>query len=309
MVNQKFKEEFIRTYNSGKYEGYVWNIFKKTEDSEEKFKKDVASFELNEIEALLQSFGSTSIQSLRVIACILRKYTAYAVTKKLPGVDLNHFDEVTTALLENCVHKSERNEKFISRNRLLNFVAELPNSGDQFLIMALYEGLGGDLLSEITMTAGAGINEDKNIISLYGGRTIECSSRLIAVARDAADNYRYESLNEKSLNQREMRLISDRIFKARNNATEPDAYHAYHRALRRLNEIREYLGYRSLNVGSLRISGFAQAILDLMDDQDMPFRAVYKTDEFKELASRYGYRKYAFSRLKVTLGEYMDCSA
>jgi len=303
MNNISIKETFIKDYNNGMSQVYIRNIFNKSEELENKLGIDVSEFSISQIGELLQYFKSTSTESLRVKVCMLRNYTNYMMSQGLIKIDTNNYNSVTTELLENSVDQDFVKEKYISREKLMEYIQELPNVCDQFVLMALHEGIKGDKLSEITMTSGKDINERKNVINFFGGRSLVCSSKLIDIAVESSETYTYESLYENSM--RELTLIGDRILKVRDNVTQDDMIHAYKRMLKRINAIKNYLGVNTISITGLLISGFVYNIKLLSEKKEMGLDELIDTKEFKELAKRYNYDKYVYSRLKVIIKDYL----
>jgi hypothetical protein len=89
IMNESFKKKFIDD-KSTITKGYTVNVFNKCKDLEEYYNKDVCNFTLDQIKQLLLTFNSTSVECLRVVTSVLRKYTQFMMENNLSIDNINH---------------------------------------------------------------------------------------------------------------------------------------------------------------------------------------------------------------------------
>ena len=190
-MNENFKEKFIND-KSTITKGYTKNAFNKCKDLEEYYNKDICNFTLDQIKQLLLTFNSTSVECLRVVTSVLRKYTQFMMENNLSIDNINHYDSVTTDILLQCVNKNVLNNKYIDREILLKYIDELPNASDGWVLLSIYEGVRGDMFSNVTFTNGDGIDHLNRKLTLFDGTKFEPSDKLFDLACESYDTFTYE---------------------------------------------------------------------------------------------------------------------
>lgn len=304
-MNESFKKKFIDD-KSTITKGYTANVFNKCKDLEEYYNKDVCNFTLDQIKQLLLTFNSTSVECLRVITSVLRKYTQFMMENNLSIDNINHYDSVTTDILLQCVNKKVLNNKYIDRDTLLRYIDELPNASDGWVLLAIYEGIRGDMFSNITFTDGDGIDYVNEVLNLYDGTKFKPSHKLFELANEAHATYTYEGIRNESIHL--MRLTGDRIFKCRDNIMweDDDKRKAYNRLLARVRLCKNYLNVKTMTIPRLQLSGMVYQFKCVMEKENKTFDELFDTCEFLEIRKAFGYEKYVKSRLYAMIKEYLN---
>lgn len=304
-MNDNFKKKFIDD-KSTITKGYTNNVFNKCRDLEEYYNKDVCNFTLDQIKQLLLTFNSTSVECLRVVTSVLRKYTQFMMENNLSIDNMNHYDSVDTDILLQCVNKNVLNNKYIDRKTLIKYIDELPNSSDGWVLLSIYEGIRGDMFCNITFTDGGGIDYINEGFTLYDGTNFKPSNKLFELACEAHETYTYEGIKNESIHL--MRLTGDRIFKCRDNimSEDDDKKKAYNRLLTRVRLCKNYLNVKTMTIPRLQLSGMVYQFKCIMEKENKTFDELFDTDEFLEIRKKFGYEKYVKSRLYAIIKEYLN---
>lgn len=306
-MNNELKEEFISKYY-GATESFVRFIFASVESLEESLSKDLADFLKEEIIDMLRGFGSGSVESLRVKTSILRQYTNYYMSKNMSRDGINHYDEITTVELDECVNKVVKNNKYISREELLDLLKDFANPCDSYFMLAIYEGIGayGEKMSELMLTSKSGIKEHS--IELYGGRIIEVSDELIKLAIESSEMEVYDNLIENINHKTTMALAPyGLILNPRTTCRNPmNVTSAYSRCTMKFMRLKEYLGISHMSMPRLQLSGCGYELRKILEKNNTTYKEVFHTDEFQSVLKKYGYDNMQIGRFHQTIKDYLE---
>ncbi|MCI8513929.1 MAG: hypothetical protein HFI93_04780 [Lachnospiraceae bacterium] len=306
MRNEERKLSFLETYK-GAPEGYVLSIFRRAEEFEEAWDKDVADFSRSQIIGYLRGLNSTSAETLRVKTSILRQYTNFCRKKGLAFE--NHYNEIGTEELERCVNRFLLKEKYISPERLKELLEKMTNDCDRFLFLALYEGLGsyGEEYEEITLTKASGIKEHS--ILLCTGRDLPVSEELIKYARLSAAQEAYvtkgESLN--GMNNQAFDKSQGLILNPRRNCRYPASKsYAYKRITTRVAKVKKDLNAKYLSIPRLQLSGMCTEFRRIMKENGLTYYEAFPREDMQAVIERYGYQNMVAGRLYAAIRGYLD---
>lgn len=177
-MDKNLKERFIGDF------AYSRSTLDAAELYEEVLQKDCYKWSYSEITSFLCQMNASSFHSLRKYVSILRQYTQFAIEQ---GVDatLNPYNNFSREDISKCVSKNY--DCYLTRTDVLELCETLMNKRDEFLFLAVYEGLNLQDLLELKLTD---VNrEEKTIWSASRNRTFTFSDELInlAFAADAED--------------------------------------------------------------------------------------------------------------------------
>lgn len=306
MRYEERKQRFLKEYK-GAPEGYVLSIFRRAEEFEEAWDKDVAEFKRSEIIGYLRGLNSTSAETLRVKTSILRQYTNFCRELGYPYV--NHYNEIGTDELERCVNRFLLKEKYISRERLMELIDQMDNDCDKFLFLALYEGVGahGEMYEEVTMTPVSGIKEHSLV--LCTGRELSVSDELIHYAKLAAAQEAYvtqgQSLN--GMNNQAFDKSLGLIMSPRKNCRYPASKeYAYKRITTRVAKVKKDLNAKYLSIPRLQLSGMCREIRKILAENGLTYYEAYKRDDMQAVIKRYGYDNMVAGRLYAAIRGYLE---
>lgn len=170
--------------------GTIDRDFKKTEPFEQLLNKDVYDFTVYEIINMYKMLNFKSIDSLYVLNNRLGQYVQWALTENLVKDSQNHFMEINREMMMECINKIAQDLRIVSRQQVLNWCYSLPNASDKFVILGVFEGLGGFQWEDFWNSSINDIDREKKTIKLRN-REIHISDDLIAYADESnnADKY------------------------------------------------------------------------------------------------------------------------
>ena len=184
-IEEKSKEVIISN-------NYLECQFNKTCKFEEELNKDLSNFTVYEIVEYYKMLNISSFDTLFVMNSQFSMYTQWCLQKSLVKDNQNHFLEMTLEHLKDCLNKALVNMKIVSRDTILNWVDQLPNPKDQFVLLGLFEGLKGKDFCELSKLRPEDIKG--NIATLYTERKIELSDRLLKIISDCVVEDKYYSI-------------------------------------------------------------------------------------------------------------------
>ena len=245
--NQNLKDVMHRLFNNSK-------------DYEEKLNKDLSCFSLKEILEYYKYLNTTSLESLLNISSQYKLYTSWCIQRNLVFDCQNHFEECRKEILIGCLNKELTKNKIITRETLLNLIEDLPNDFEKFFTLALFEGICGKWYSDFYELRVHNFTKDEGntyMVSLPG-REITCSATLYNLAEQSADNYTFytykrDDNGEYKMTEKRFREDDDRIIKKGFTSTGDEMNSQIF--MRRLKNIRDFLGIPSLSMTSLKESG------------------------------------------------------
>lgn len=285
MYNEKQKTEYIKLRQSKMGSTDITkvlnNYFSKVEPMEEELGKDLCEFNKNELLKYYKSLHSKSLETLMGIHSQFRIYTAITT-----GND-DEFTSITYKQLKNCV---AWNNEFVTRDELLKALNSLDNVGDKFIVLALFEGICGNMMQYLSVFSAENLHKKKScfIFNINGEtKEFEVSKKLYMFAEEAINEYNYYS-DSRSL----MYNIKDkRALKSMNNSSGSNNESVrYHNLTNRLLKIQKQLGLKVISRKGLTESGRLNLITNLMIEQNIsdPREAILNKENKKKIEERYG---------------------
>lgn len=185
-IEEKSKEVIISN-------NYLECQFNKTSKMEEELDKDLSNFTVYEITEYYKMLNISSFDTLFVMNSQFSMYTQWCLQKSLVKDNQNHFLEMTLEHLKDCLNKILVDMKVVSRETILNWVDQLPNPKDQFVLLGLFEGLKGKDFCELSKLRPEDIKG--NIATLCTGRDVKLSDRLLKIISDCVVEDKYYSIS------------------------------------------------------------------------------------------------------------------
>ena len=288
MYNKERKEEFIKDIMRSRViqKTTLTAIFKKTEPFEEKFKKDCCEFNKKEAMEMFYGFKSKSIYTLLNNNTIMKAYSAFAEyyhdikTEKI-------YDQITIYDLKPCVAESKN--KLITREDLDDIKSQLLNVVDQCIIEALWEGISGPAMSDITGLNDDQLDKKNQQLHFENGRVMNVTNELYNDLIGAFKQTEYMCYGE-TLRVKPM-VGYGRLYKERDNALgELDSEDRRFRWIyRKIMKFREHVDMPWLTMKIIQNSGFAHYLKLGMESSGLAIKDFLKTENGQELMARYGY--------------------
>lgn len=289
MYKKERKEEFIQDILRSRViqKTTLYAIFKKTAPFEEKFNKDCCQFNREEAMEMFYEFKCKSIYTLLNNNTILKAYSAFAEyyhniqTEKI-------YESFTIEDLKPCVAESKN--KLITREDLDDIKVQLLNAVDRCIVEALWEGISGISMRDITGLQEKQLDKTQKKLHFEDGRVLDLTDELYEDIVSAFKQVEYVCYGE---TLRVKKLVGyGRLYKERDNALgELDSEDRRFRWIyRKLQIFRDHVGMPWLTMKIIQNSGFTHYLKLGMDKTGLGIKEFLKTDQGKELMSRYGYQ-------------------
>lgn len=305
MYNEERKLQYLKE-SVNRYESIEYTVttyFKATENMETILDKDISQFTLNEIISLYKSFCTPSEWYIRTINSQLSQYTTWCQKQNILTDNQNHFAEIDTNLIYQCLNTTLIEMQYITREQLYNIVnsGQINNISDCFLLLSCFEGICGKEYTDILNIRPKDIKG--NMVTLHSGKTLEVDSKFVSVALQSAGQYTFYLglLGDK---ERQFDLSDDRCFKRyrRDITAENEVFVV----IKRFNKLKQLFNSPALSSKALMESGRIDFIKKLMKKHNCGLNECLKNEDiYKLIADRYG-RLQSFSSYILKFGKYYE---
>lgn len=289
MYNKERKEEFIKDIMRSRVikKTTLTGIFKRSEYFEEKFNKDCCQFNKEEAMEMFYGLQCKSIYTLLNNNTIMKAYSSFVEYYHNVQTE-KAYENFTIEDLKPCVAESKN--KLITREDLNDIKGQLLNAVDECIVEALWEGISGPAMSDITGLNVNQLDKENKQLHFEDGRTLDITEELCQNLISAFNQIEYICYGE-TLRVKKM-VGYGRLYKERDNALgEIDSADKRFRWIyRKVQKYREHVGMPWLTMKIIQNSGFAHYLKLGMDKTGLGIKEFLKTDQGKELMSRYGYQ-------------------
>ncbi len=307
MYNENIKIRYIKekesTTNTPK--DYLTRLFNKTETFEERLEKDICNFTTYEIIDFYKTLNMTSVDSLIVLSSHLSIYTQWCMQQNLVIDCQNHFLEIDSNSFVDYINTAMFKKSIITKNTLYNWLSQLENASDAFIMLALFEGIKGKEFCELVNLKMSDFNGNK--VKLCTGRELIVSDKLVSLAKESNDTMIYYSVTA-GKEKRVPFLDEDLIIKNYPNCQETNSFYQGRRIYRRLLRNFESMGISKwMKPNSLVDSGKIDFINTRSKELGITAKEyIYNPECVKEFDYRY---EYDMTRLRKSFinkyGEYL----
>lgn len=271
MYNTEQKERYISIQEENGIKGFrnnITKVFQHAETLENELNKDCSQFTFSEIKDMFSSMFTASWTGLMNYNSLLNNYTYWCMQENLIPDNQNHYAEIDRMDLYNCLNFAARDKRISSKNELLKKIHDIPNACDQFLVLAIFEGIGeqSDFAADFYQLTIENFKGNKVKLT---NRTITVSDRLIELAKESANEFNKYSIDGEKL-ARGFRQTDASIVKDSANSINSDLAHNSRKIATRLINLKKTFGTK-FSYGALRDSGKIHflnqlAIVDKSDD-------------------------------------------
>lgn len=292
MFNVKVKQDYINynPNNNHQFHKVMTNYFDRAEETEKRLKKDLAQFTSAEILDMYKSFVTPSLNMLIIINNQFLNYTNWYKKEISIGDNQNHYIEIRDDMLMNCVSFTSQQSAILTRETLLEMIKEFKNPYESFLYLALFEGLGGEKMSDFYELSMKDFDGKKYTVNLPG-RTFTISKELYHYAEDASDEYVIYNIMGEPTSRGRLLESDGRIIKC--SASSGFETEKSERALivyRMLRKIKRYdFVPESLNSTNLIESGRIDLINKIMREKKIDNPESVIRNHKDEVEKRYGH--------------------
>ena len=309
MFNEDIKKEYIawKTGNTTLPEGLLDRIFIKTSKFEEKFGKDVSSFTADEIRYFYKMLNTPSANYLVVINSALSLYTQWCLEHDLVPFFKNHYLDFSLDELTFLVNHIIKKAKIIDKETIYSWIEALENPSEQFILLALFEGISGKDLCELVhlrlsdfdgnkVTLHTGKDKDNNNVEVFHDnevlRTITVSNKLVHLAHQSAeeDTYYQRHENDGNVYYTAMPYLPDKDLILKNYPNIKQNVSAFalgRRHLNKINRIKKIVDNKFLTATNIITSGKINFIKDRCDALNISGEEFLNSEHIKELDAQF----------------------
>lgn len=284
-----FNEEIKKRYLdiNGRDGAAKW-IFNKTAGFEEKYCKDASSFTTEEIENMLKTISYEAVGTVKNVTSILRGYTDWCISEGLVADSQNHYNEINSRDAKDYANVGSISKSIVTRDDVLSWCEGMKNPMDQFIVLGLFEGIGGKNYCDFFDLCGRDINVETSEIRLHSRGVRRFSSRLCAYGIDASEvnDYYYTSGKAERVIKLEQ---SDVVIKDYPNVKEDVSdFRRGRRIYSKLRRALQYVGHEEYKTGKrLQISGIFDMAKRRGDELGISMRD-YLKNYTSEIEHQYG---------------------
>ena len=288
--NEEAKAEFIKDYMRSRVVAAtsLSGIFNKTACFERELGKDCSCFTREEIIDMYKRFGAKSVNVLGNYNVYLKSYTAYRLYyKQIDGE--NVYESINKDDLKQCIDPDIQKQIYLTREELDDIENELLNYTDKAIVEALWNGISGKSMRDITSLNESMLIEKENKIKFSDGRIIKISKKLSEYLQKAFKETEYLCYG-KTLKVEHL-VGAGNLYKERANSHAADSDDVRFRWIyRRIQNYRKYLDIPMLTMKAIQASGLLYELQNGMKENDCSLREFLATEKGKELAIQYGYK-------------------
>ena len=287
MYNKDLKEGFIKDYMRSRVvaQTSLYSLFRKVEPYEQQLNKDCSEFTEEEILQMYKEFGARSHYVLLNYNVILKAYCAWRKHYHKTKNDIA-YDNITTEMARLLI--SEDAKRVLSRKDVTEIEDQLYNWTDKAIIEALFEGLSGNSMCDLTGVELYMIDENAKQLMLPDGRVFDLTDRLCDFLIKACLEEKYvcygSTLRVKTL------LGKNKIYKERDNAHAADSDDKFFRwVYRRVMSCRKFVGIDGLTMKNLHTAGMTYYLKQGMENTGLGIKEFLLTETGQKLMDKYSY--------------------
>ena len=299
MLTESQINEFITEYKRSRViaETSVRAILKRAAGWEKSY--DKAFYEFNKEEALemFKSAHAISVVSLQNANLTLKHASRYFL--KMAGGSV--YEEIGKYDLEECVDTNKRDGLILTKDEIADIQGQLLNWVDKCILFLLFEGVGGDKLSELTFMERDQVSHKDLKIYFY-------NSKVINITEEEYEMLQKGFAEDESISfgdtLRVAKVVSHGIYKERANtlSSNDDIKNPAHVEKRyRWVQRRMMLISKNFDIqitsGSIGDSGLLHYIKVGMKDSGLSFVEFTKSKEAQKLAWRYGIKSQLYPQI------------
>lgn len=293
MYNEKMKEGFIKDYMRSRVvaKTSLYGLFRKIKPYEEKLGKDCSQFTEDEILTMYKEFEARSYHVLLNYNVILKAYCAWM--KHYHGLENDiAYENITTDMIRPLIPADAK--RVLSREEVTEMEDQLYNFTDQAIVEALFEGLSGHSMRDLTGIELYMIDQKAKQLHLPDGRLFDLTDRLCELLVAACKETEYTCYGE---TMRVKKLIgTNKLYKERDNAHTVDSDDKFFRwVLRKIMNYKKHVGIDSLTMKNLQTAGMTYYLKQGMESTGLGLKEFLLTESGAKLMDKYNY----FSEFRI----------
>lgn len=264
MFNEERKQEFLRYIRSiGQSNLGFITLFKKTEQYESLYQKDLCDFVYAEIDKLFSALAASSTGALTKNISYLRTYTDWCCSYSLSIDNINHYDEINTSIDNLKKYLNKESSICPTREKILEDLLAMKNYSDKFLILALFEGVRTEDVGELLRAKISKL--EGNVLTFENGEKRVLSNTLVKFAEYSATEEMYVSISGSTTRL----AMGGNIINSRMNTSKNSMESLNRRIKDRLGVLRRGCSIPYLTVPRLNTAGAVCELKNIIQKYDI----------------------------------------
>lgn len=285
MYNEERKQQYLsEKQNRAIMSNNLANAMVLAEEKEKILDRDMCEWNQDEAIDFFKYLSSNSVQTLVQLKNSIEGYVDWCQTNGLVRDNQNHWRDVTTEMLCDCINFPAFKRNVSTREEFLKNIRTIPNYRDRFLYLGLFEGIRSSYITKIKLS-----DLVQDILVLPDGNKITISRELVNIMHDANDEENCVLLKFGKEDRTSPYVAGDEIlkdtvgFRKKSRILDGNALIS-----RRLFVCNEYMGV-SYTVKSIQESGRLEMIRELAKEMNIEPEKFLDNPELRSIHEyRYG---------------------
>jgi integrase len=293
MFNQEFKKSFLDTFENVKTKETYSRIFKNSMTLETKLNKDLYNFSKAEINTFLKEYlVAKTKQSIRTYVSVISRYVYFA---NVQGVTDNTGEYVSKNQKYFFKYLNKETQIYLSKSEIDSIILSLVNAQDAFIISALFDGIEGTKVEELTRLKIQDIDVLSRVAkvkSKKGEREVSISKRTVDLALMANGEVEYYKKNGESEHERDtIELVenSPYILKPSNSRPSNEGYVSHYTVYNRLEMIKSLEEFEELK-DALTTKNIMRSGMIYEASKIVQENGTLSLDDVKDICKKYNVR-------------------
>ena len=255
MYNENIKKRYIEYKNSitTLKPTFLKTQFKSTEEAERELGKDLCNFNKKEILDLYTTKSLRSLETIRNINAQFKEYTDWCIEEGMVFNHQNEFELVTGEEMLRCVNTLLFKKSIVTREELIKAIRKFDNACDQYMFLALFEGILGNCYTDIINIELKSLRG--NVVTLPSTKKrIEISEELKSITVKSCETYRYRTQT------RTLTLEGNKVIKERHNVRNISEERRQLRFSQTFDRKKKEIGLDHVTPNTLFVSGMLDYI-------------------------------------------------
>ncbi len=292
--NKEIKERFLNNYPPDSQSTYAV-VFRKSAELEDFAEKDLYDFSISQVEKIIRTMQFTTLNAAKTFGRVISSYFNWAIENELRKED-NPLKNIGNDWFQQFV-KEEKH--YYSEKELIYIEDHLVNYQDKVIPRLLFEGVNGEMSSELINLRAQDIDENTLHLKSDDGRerSIQVSDRAISFIEKALKESQYLNKNGEATGKRAVSRLVENDYvlrstysKATINTNRASNYLIY----RRLSTIGEIFGLENFKAKNIWRSGIIKMGMDFYNKNHQ-----ITEEQYNEIINQFGMKPYSIKNKEV----------
>lgn len=191
-IDKDLKDAFIEELELTSSEAMmnlVKIVMRKVDEYEEIIGKPIYNYTIEMYKDILGHFRASSVSTLNSYFSVIKKYSEYAMDKR-DNVNLD-YRLITSKEMEKLVNKVAHDDRYLTREQLMELISNAINPQDMAIFVLLFEGIKGKDYEDIRFLKTKDVNFETGNIQLQDREVVIEDKRSLAIIKEATRQMEY----------------------------------------------------------------------------------------------------------------------